>query len=284
MPTVKAPDGRDMYSSFEPESEYHGGPGGGKVIRKFLCGMYYEGDYADDHENGQGALTMSDGSTYTGEWKDGNFHGEGTLTWPSGSSYAGQWVEGRKEGFGTLTLAANHLGRRIYEGQFVNNQRHGWGHYKVEKPTCGGTAAYEGEWDCDKQTGKGYLLGAEDPGCVDLDGAATLEIQRYENGQKTGVGVRWCDPRRIKMDEKTGERAAEYRDPCGKRVLLAQSLFYGPWRLQDGQEVGEIDEPTASQIAKELGLTIPAFPFTPLGADPGPAAAAAPELAEAEAE
>ena len=167
MPTVKAPDGRDMFTSFEPESEYHGGPGSGKVIRKFNCGMYYEGHYADDQENGYGSLTMSDGSTYEGEWKDGLFHGQGSQTWPSGSSYVGQYVAGRREGYGTHTLAANHLGKRIYTGQFVNNQRHGWGTYTVEKPTRGGTAVYDGEWDRDYQTGKGYLLGAEDPGVRD---------------------------------------------------------------------------------------------------------------------
>ena len=167
MPTVKAPDGRDMFTSFEAESEYHGGPGSGRVVRKFNCGMYYEGHYADDQENGYGSLTMTDGSTYEGEWKDGLFHGQGSQTWPSGSSYVGQYVAGRREGYGTHTLAANHLGKRIYTGQFVNNQRHGWGTYTVEKPTRGGTAVYDGEWDRDYQTGKGYLLGAEDPGVRD---------------------------------------------------------------------------------------------------------------------
>lgn len=167
MPTVKAPDGRDMFTSFEAESEYHGGPGSGRVVRKFNCGMYYEGHYADDQENGYGSLTMTDGSTYEGEWKDGLFHGQGSQTWPSGSSYVGQYVAGRREGYGTHTLAANHLGKRIYTGQFVNNQRHGWGTFTVEKPTRGGTAVYDGEWDRDFQTGKGYLLGAEDPGVRD---------------------------------------------------------------------------------------------------------------------
>jgi hypothetical protein len=167
MPTVKAPDGRDMFTSFEAESEYHGGPGSGRVVRKFNCGMYYEGHYADDQENGYGSLTMTDGSTYEGEWKDGLFHGQGSQTWPSGSSYVGQYVAGRREGYGTHTLAANHLGKRTYTGQFVNNQRHGWGTFTVEKPTRGGTAVYDGEWDRDYQTGKGYLLGAEDPGVRD---------------------------------------------------------------------------------------------------------------------
>ena len=94
MPTVKAPDGRDMYSAFEPESEYHGGPGGGKVIRKFLCGMHFEGEYADDNENGHGSLDMSDGSKYVGQWKDGQYHGSGKYTSADGQVTEGEWMEG----------------------------------------------------------------------------------------------------------------------------------------------------------------------------------------------
>ena len=278
MPIVKAPDGRDMYTSFEPGSEYHGGPGGGRVVRKFLCGMHYEGHYEDDQENGNGKLLMADGAWYDGEWKDGSFHGQGTQRTASGSVYIGQHCEGKRHGQGTLTLAANQLGARIYRGAFVDNQRHGWGSFTVEKPSRGGTAIYEGEWDHDQQTGRGYLLGADDPGCVDLDGAATLEITRFVNGKKVGEGVRWCDPRKIVRDKK-GAPANEYRDPRGQRVQLPQSLFYGPWRLMDGKEAGEIDDRAATAIAKSLGLTVPSFPFAPLGADP-----AAPDGAVAEGE
>jgi len=285
MPTVKAPDGRDMFTSFEPESEYHGGPGSGKVVRKFHCGMHYEGRYADDQENGLGALRMSDGSTYDGEWKDGCFDGEGTLTWKSGSTYTGQFAKGRREGFGTLTLAPNHLGKRVYVGQFVNDQRHGWGLYTVERPTCAGTAAYEGQWCRDQQTGKAYLLGADDPGCMDLEGAATLEIQTFVDGKKVGDGVRWCDPRKIPRDAD-GNQAAEYRDPTGQRVRLPQGgLYYGPWRLKDGKEVEPIDDGAAETIARSLGLRVPSgFPFKALGSDPCPAAAVAEPEPEADAD
>jgi len=272
MPNIGDPDGPDIYSSFTRESEYYGGPGEGNVERHFFCGMHYKGHYKDDQEEGYGELTMSDGSTYAGEWKDGKFHGEGTFTKPSGTSYTGQWVEGRKEGFGTWTLAPNHLGHRVYRGMFVNDQRHGWGLFTVEKPTCGGTAAYEGEWDKDKQTGKGYLLGAEEPGCVDMDGAATLELQRYVDGKKVGEGVRWCDPRKIRLD-KEGVPLNEYRDPIGKRVPLPDGgLYYGPWKLKDGRDVGSCTEAEAAVIASTIGLTVnSAFPFVPLGQDPSPA-------------
>ncbi len=281
-----------MFTSFEPESDYHGGPGSGHVIRRFNCGMHYEGNYADDHENGYGALQMSDGSTYEGEWRDGKFHGEGTHVAKSGTIYAGQFVNGMREGHGTLTFAANHLGKRVYTGAFVNNQRHGWGVFAVEKPTCGGTAIYEGMWDRDKQTGKAYMVGAADPGCVDLDGAATIDVSLFVDGRKVGEGVRWCDTRTRPLDEH-GQPAKEYRDPTGRRVRLPEGgLFYGPWRLQDGREAGELDAPGAEQIVRALGLIVDAvrFPYVPLGADPvpepkpgeQPAAEEAPDEAEAE--
>ncbi len=282
MPTVKAPDGREMFTSFEPESEYHGGPGSGKVVRKFHCGMYFEGNYADDHENGFGLLRMSDGSTYEGEFKDGKFHGEGTHVAKCGTVYTGQYVNGLREGHGTLTLAANHLGKRVYTGAFLGNQRHGWGLFSVENPSCGGPAIYEGMWVRDKQTGKGYMVGAASPGCLDLDGAATIDMSRFVDGRKVGEGVRWCDTRTRPVDEH-GSPASEYRDPTGQRVRLPDGgLYYGPWRLKDGKEVANIDAAAAKQIAKSLGLVANcSFPFTPLGADPCPEGAAADEPEEA---
>ena len=145
---------------------------------------------------------------------------------------------------------------------------------------------------------------------MDLEGAAVIEIQRYEKGKKIGEGVRWCDPRKISLDED-GHQKGEYRHPCGQRVRLPHDpknplmrapnperpqesggLYYGPWRLKDGRDVGNIDEATAAEIATSLGLVVNcSFPFTPIGRDPCPepteeelAAAAAAEAERLEQE
>ena len=238
MPNIGDPDGPDLYSPFTRGSEYHGGPGGGNVERHFQCGMHYKGGYKDDEEHGQGKLTTDSGSSYEGNWQDGKYHGEGTYQWPSGSSYKGQWVEGRKEGRGAFTLYNGN----VYDGDWVNDQRHGWGVYTVAKPTCGGLSIYEGEWVKDLRTGRGTTLGADAPGSLGSATAATLEISRYDDGKRVGEGVRWLDGSKFKAP-RPGD------DP----------IFTGPWRLQDGREVEEIDDATADAIAKSLDLEVPTF-------------------------
>jgi len=270
MPTTISPeDGREMFTSFEPASEYHGGKGAGEVERKFLCGMYYKGRYEDDHENGWGKWTTESGHTYEGNWKDGKQHGHGKYTTSSGSVYEGEWVGGKKEGQGCYTLAPlAQVGTREYRGAFETDQRHGWGVYTAQSPTCSGILTYAGEWWRDKQTGRGYGLSAQEPGCCDLM-ASALDISRFDDGKKVGEGVRWMDPAKI-VRNADGSHSAEYRDPAGSRVRLPKPLYYGPWRLEDGVDVGEIDEAAAQAIAKRLGLTVPTFPFVPPAADPAP--------------
>jgi len=294
MPVViSKEDGREMFTSFEPDSEYHGGPGGGQCTRNFVSfGMRYVGRYENDQENGYGKLTSTanpslcgNESSYEGEWQDGRFHGEGVHKLPSGTVYEGQFVAGQRQGHGCLTLTTpSHTGRRQHRGEFMKNQRNGWGVYTVEKPTMAGMATYAGQWAGDVIQGRGYSLGAALPGSCDLADAAPIDVSRFASGQKVGEGVRWVDTRKAKRD-KNGNIAPEYRDPTGKRVLnLKQPPYYGPWRLQDGVMVEEIDEATAAAIVQGLGLTVPSFPFDPPLTDPTPAPPKKEALAPAEEE
>ena len=112
MPMRMTRDGL-VYTSFTPDSTYHGGIGEGHAIREMLCNMRYEGGYKDDHEHGHGRLEMNaTDMSYEGEWLEGKFHGEGTFRWKTGSTYTGQWVKGLKEGHGKLTLYSGN----VYEG------------------------------------------------------------------------------------------------------------------------------------------------------------------------
>ena len=63
----------------------------------------YVGEYKDGKPNGQGTLTLSDGTKYVGEFKDEEFHGKGTLTRPDGGKYVGEFKEGKRHGQGTKT-------------------------------------------------------------------------------------------------------------------------------------------------------------------------------------
>jgi len=51
----------------------------------------YVGEFKDRKPNGQGTLTLSDGTKYVGEYKDGEFNGQGTKTGKDGKKYDGEW-------------------------------------------------------------------------------------------------------------------------------------------------------------------------------------------------
>lgn len=60
--------------------------------------------WADDKQNGDGAMYYDDNSRYLGMWKDGNKHGQGTFTYSDGSTFVGQFENDQiKEGLFTDT-------------------------------------------------------------------------------------------------------------------------------------------------------------------------------------
>ena len=54
----------------------------------------YVGEFKDGKPNGQGTLTLFDGTKSVGEFKDEEFHGQGTLTRPDGGKYVGEFKDG----------------------------------------------------------------------------------------------------------------------------------------------------------------------------------------------
>jgi hypothetical protein len=63
----------------------------------------YAGEWRENSYNGQGTLTLPDGSKHVGDFKDGMPHGQGTRTHPDGTRYVGEWQNGNAHGKGTLT-------------------------------------------------------------------------------------------------------------------------------------------------------------------------------------
>ena len=76
---------------------------------------YYEGEWCDDKQNGNGEhiwIDLAEGHTaqsaqqgcnrYLGQWKDGQRHGIGTFSYANGARYLGDWVQGQKEGMGVV--------------------------------------------------------------------------------------------------------------------------------------------------------------------------------------
>lgn len=66
----------------------------------------YTGQILNDHPEGKGKMTYSNGNTYKGTFKDGNFDGKGTFTHGKDKwSYTGEFKKAKPDGEGQLTLA-----------------------------------------------------------------------------------------------------------------------------------------------------------------------------------
>lgn len=62
---------------------------------------------------------------YIGEWVNGTRHGRGALYFDKNCEcyYDGEWNNGTKEGYGVHKFKSGN----IYEGQWLENLRHGQG-------------------------------------------------------------------------------------------------------------------------------------------------------------
>ena len=128
----------------------------------------YVGEFKQGHPDGEGTLTILDGSTYVGHFKDGRWHGEGTWTHPDGDETSGQWKEGRvhgqarwKEGVVALEDPPSDEEEERegdeYVGEWENGLRHGKGTFTND---WGGEIygyKYVGDWDEDHEIGFGVI-------------------------------------------------------------------------------------------------------------------------------
>jgi hypothetical protein len=133
----------------------------------------YEGQYKDGKFNGKGQLTYNDRRTYQGEFLDGHCHGIGKSIYPDGSVYQGNWKDGERSGLGKLTLAngTKYVGifehdrltgkgkaicvNGIYEGEFKNGFREGYGECKTFGADGNERMRYAGYWKNNKPNGSG---------------------------------------------------------------------------------------------------------------------------------
>ena len=128
----------------------------------------YVGEFKQGLPDGEGTLTILDGSTYVGHFKDGRWHGEGTWTHPDGDETSGQWKEGRvhgqarwKEGVVALEDPPSDEEEKRegdeYVGEWENGLRHGKGTFTND---WGGEIygyKYVGDWDEDHEIGFGVI-------------------------------------------------------------------------------------------------------------------------------
>ena len=114
--------------------------------------LEYEGEFKNDHADGQGKGKYKNLGTYSGNFLKGRFHGKGVWLNINGEKYDGSWEGGMRNGTGKsinngeqysggfLNDAYHGEGILImsngdkYIGQFKNNSFHGIGTYVPTNP------------------------------------------------------------------------------------------------------------------------------------------------------
>jgi len=92
---------------------------------------------AENQMHGSGTIVFASGAVFVGDVVNDMLDGEGEMRDAGSSSvYKGGWVEDRREGRATFTTPYGS-----YEGQYLNNKRHGAG-----KETDAQGNVTEGEW------------------------------------------------------------------------------------------------------------------------------------------
>jgi len=108
----------------------------------------YAGGCKDGKAEGPG--TAKGSAVYVGEFREGKKQGRGVKTWPWGDRYDGDFMNDAKHGMGRYTWGARSAfaGDR-YEGGFANDKRNGYGAY-----VWASGDAYAGPWKDDAVAGR----------------------------------------------------------------------------------------------------------------------------------
>ncbi|XP_062444682.1 radial spoke head 10 homolog B-like isoform X1 [Rhea pennata] len=114
-------------------------------------GVKYKGTFVKNVQMYNGCYRWNDGSVYKGSISNGVRHGYGLFR--SGMhpvSYTGYWCNGKRHGKGTIYY--NRGRTSWYSGDWVNNNKEGWG---VRRYKSGNI--YEGQWKKNVRHGKGRM-------------------------------------------------------------------------------------------------------------------------------
>ena len=76
------------------DSQWKDGKANGEGVVTLADGSKYIGKIMDDRLHGKGIYRYADGMIYDGEWENSNFV-SGTLTNPDGSKYFGEFMENK---------------------------------------------------------------------------------------------------------------------------------------------------------------------------------------------
>ena len=135
-------------------------------------GSTYTGAYKSKKPEGQGSLTRPDGAKYVGGFSQGQFNGEGTLTFPDGTKYTGQFNADKYNGEGTLETP----GQGVISGAFKDGKTEG----KATKIFADGTTL-KGEFHNGVPHGPAVIIRPNED---------FIYEQNYNNGEKSGNQIK----------------------------------------------------------------------------------------------
>jgi len=90
----------------------------------------YSGGFKDDKPHGVGKVEYPDGTCYVGDFVDGMMTGKCKYIFADGGFYQGDIKDGVATGKGKYTYQDPS---KVYEGDFLNNKKHGQGELKMKK-------------------------------------------------------------------------------------------------------------------------------------------------------
>lgn len=113
-------------------------------------GSFYEGDFRNGEMTGKGYKYDKTRETeYTGDFMEGHYQGKGTLRCRNKYVYEGDFDNNMRHGYGELNEFRIN---QNYKGQWYLNKRHGQGSQKYSDGSV-----YTGDWIRDKRQGHGEL-------------------------------------------------------------------------------------------------------------------------------
>ncbi len=77
----------------------------GHGVRRYACGMLYNGKWDMNKRHGHGYARYAKGDVYKGEWKADKKEGHGVMKYANGDIYEGMWREDKRHGWGKMKYA-----------------------------------------------------------------------------------------------------------------------------------------------------------------------------------
>ncbi|CCW69249.1 unnamed protein product [Phytomonas sp. Hart1] len=97
----------------------------------YRSGAVYKGTFDGVKRSGRGYWRHPKGEVYEGEYKNNKEEGLGVYKFEgTGKIYIGQWLNGKMNGCGVYFFNLEHT--VYFVGNYVDDQRHGLGHYSYE--------------------------------------------------------------------------------------------------------------------------------------------------------